>query len=347
MNRYVSAFVEENDGPNSLMIVYYTGHGVWRENDNYLELTASTTPGQKWGFKNEARVNWEKAEEQLRSDDVEGDVLTILDTCYSSNPQFKSGREDTRSFELLSACTYDAPTPAPGPLSFTRALIDGLKDLLQEYKDRPFTTFHLNQRILTNPKRRDYPSQLWFRLKHHERHILLAPLKPEPERLQEASLFKPPRGYLTLRFALNHSSLNREQIDILSRNLTEALGKKHKTTFGLRKIEWIEMKPAPTTPFGRVAAAWHAIALWKKLVHRRREERRRKQIDDVVRLADSTAQSPVLSPTRKRSRDNEEGLPKRKKGLLVIPPSNDSPPSPPVSDSSRVEELNDGDVEIS
>ncbi|KAF2278298.1 uncharacterized protein EI97DRAFT_355512, partial [Westerdykella ornata] len=271
MNRYLSTFVDKHDGPNNLMIVYYTGHGVYREDLKYLELTASVDPSQRRGFKNEARANWNRAEEHLRSDYVEGDVLTILDTCYSSNLQ-KSGKEDTRTFELLSACAFDATTASPGPQSFTRALIDALKELLAEYHDRSFTTFHLNQRILLNPNRRDTPSQLWFRLKHHERHIRLAPLKPRTSQPQRRpSFFNPPGGYLTLRFALRDDSLNREQIEYLTKNLCSAF--RNKALLGLRRIDWLGMKPARTTHFGRAALAMFAVAQWKKVVARRREER--------------------------------------------------------------------------
>ena len=152
------------------MIVYYTGHGVSRENHKGLELTASLNPSQKRGFKNEARADWSRAEKHLASDDVEGDVLTILDTCYSSNPQ-KSGKEDTRIFEMLSACGFDTTTAAPGKYSFTRALIDALKAIILEYPERSFTTFYLNHRINLNPNRRDTLSQLWCRFKIGRAHV--------------------------------------------------------------------------------------------------------------------------------------------------------------------------------
>ena len=40
LNRHLSAFVEANDGPNNLMIVYYTGHGRYQEKGDFLQLTA-------------------------------------------------------------------------------------------------------------------------------------------------------------------------------------------------------------------------------------------------------------------------------------------------------------------
>lgn len=170
LGRHLSAFVEESDGPDNLMIVYYTGHGVYREHGKYLELTATTNYHMNGGINIAAQANWDKAEETLRDDSVDGDVLTILDTCFSSNLT-KSGMQDTRTYELLSACGLDGTTASPGENSFTRALIDSMKELLMEYPDRSFTTSHLNQRIVLHPNRRDTPSVLWDRLRHHERHI--------------------------------------------------------------------------------------------------------------------------------------------------------------------------------
>lgn len=338
MNCYLAVFVEKHDGPNNLLVLYYTGHGVYREDHKHLELTASLNPMVKKGFSKDARLNWNKAEDILRSDDVECDVLTILDTCYSSNLA-KSGKEETRTFELLSACAIDSTTAAPGDNSFTRALIDALKELLEEFHDRPFTTFHLNQRILLDKRRHDTPSQLWFRLQHHERHIRLAPLKPEKDRERKASgLRHPPRGYLTLRFALRDESLNREQIEFLTRNLSKAFN--NKALVGLRRIDWLGLKPARTTHFGRAALAMFAIAQWKKFLNRRREERAsQRRVDEVEFPADMAAEvSPVSSPMRKRTRDGFDDLPEPKREYLVIP----QPPSPPVSNSSRVEDTGGG-----
>ncbi|KAF2001669.1 hypothetical protein P154DRAFT_403416, partial [Amniculicola lignicola CBS 123094] len=272
LHSYLTRFVEKHDGRNNLIIVYYTGHGFYREDQKppYLELSGSTNLVVKKGLSRDARANWNKAEEILRSDDLEGDVLTILDTCYASN-LVKSGKEDTRTFELLSACQFDITTAVPGDQSFTRALIDALEELVAEFADRSFTTFHLNQRILLNPNRRDTPSQLWFRLKHHERHIRLAPLKPEKDRERKPALRHPPRGYLTLRFALRDDSLNREQIEYLTRNLSKAFN--NKALVGLRRIDWLGIKPARSTHFGRAALAMFAVAQWKKFLHKKQEER--------------------------------------------------------------------------
>jgi hypothetical protein len=338
INRHLSAFIEKHDGPNNLLIVYYTGHGVYREDHKHLELTASLNPTVKKGFNGVARCNWNKVEDLLKAEEVESDVLTILDTCYSSNIA-KSGREETRTFELLSACAINATTAAPGENSFTRALIDALNQLLDMFEDRPFTTFHLNQRILLDKRRHDTPSQLWFRLQNHDRHIRLAPLKKIPQR-PSPSLPQPPRGYLTLRFALRDESLNRQQIEYLTMNLSKAFTKK--ALVGLRRIDWLGIKPARTTHFGRAALAMFAISQWKRVVKKKKEERKHRtesqRTIDSVHLPPGlpSDESPGASPTRKRTRDGLDDLPepKRERDHLVVP----QPPSPPVSDSSHMDD---------
>ncbi|KAJ4300761.1 hypothetical protein N0V90_002849 [Kalmusia sp. IMI 367209] len=334
MHRHMSAFVEKYDGPHSLLIVYYTGHGVYREDLKHLELTASQRPAIRRGFSQEARCNWNKIEDILRNDDVEADVLTILDTCYSSN-LVKSGKEETRTFELLSACAINLTTAAPGNNSFTRALIDTLKRLHDQYGEKGFTTFHLNQGISLDRRRHDTPSQLWFRLQHHGRHILLAPLKPQQDREKKARRLHPlPRGFLTLRFALRDESLTQEQIEFLTLQLSKAFN--NKLLVGLSRIDWLGIKPARTTHFGRAALAMFAIAQWKRVVEKSRQARLAQRRLDEVRLPmeSMSDDSPTTSP-RKRSRDSltESPEPGRKRDCLVIT----QPPSPPVSDSSRAE----------
>ena len=327
----MSAFVNKYDGPHNLLIVYYTGHGVYHENEKYLELTArlDLEASRRFGV----RCNWNKVEEILQNDDVESDVLTILDTCYSSNVVQKSGREEIKTFEFLSACAINQPTAAPGTNSFTRALIDTLKELHERFGDKGFTTVHLNQGILLDPRRQDSPSQLWFRMQreHYGRHISLAPLKSKQIHDEKAQRFLRlrPRGFLTLRFALRDEQLTQAQIEFLSRQLSKALN--NKKLLGLSRIDWLGMESAPPTPLGRVALAMLAISQWKKVVEKRRQKRR--PVDQVRLPVDVPTDQPLLPTPRKRSRDslNESPEPERKRDYLVI----SQPPSPPVSDSSR------------
>lgn len=332
LNRHISEFIENHDSGNSLLILYYTGHGRFHEEGKYLELTASINPIMGKGFSKDARANWNKAEEKLRDDAVEGDVLTILDTCYSSNLA-KSGNQDTRKFELMSACGFDQTTAAPGEYSFTRALIDALKGLAAEYVDRPFSTFRLNQCILHDERRHDTPSMLWFRLSN-EQHILLAPLNPAKDHGRtKTGLLHTPRGFLTLRFALRDDFLSREQIESLTKNLSKAFNTKNynrKDLVRLKRIDWLGIKPASITHFERVALVMFVVTQWKKVVLKKREQRETQEVALSVTMDISAPNSP---PSRKRTRDDmDDDIASPKRQYLRI----DQPPSPPVSTSSRV-----------
>lgn len=331
LNTCVTAFAEKHNGPNNLIIIYYTGHGVWREAEEYLQLTAAVTPIKGRGFQKDAHANWNKAEQILKAEEIDADVLTILDTCYSSNIA-KSARQSVRKFELLSACPHDETTSSPGDRSFTRVLIDKLTQLADEYNDKPFSTFHLNSLICMDPRRHDTPSQLWFRLPN-EQNILLAPLQrktDEPPKKKRVQL--EPRGYLTLRLAINNESLTRPQIEYLAEKLSKAFG--NKKLIGLRKIDWIDIKPAKISPFERVALAAYYFTQWKKAVQRTKL----KNVVDSVALDATpmdvdTDRSAVPSP-RKRSRDASMDFPPVKRRATDA----STPPLTPISNLSRSHE---------
>ena len=327
LNRCVSTFAEEHNGPNNLLIIYYTGHGVYREVEKYLQLTACINPGEGKGFYKDAHANWNKAEDILKADDIDADVLTILDTCYASNIA-KSAKQSARKFELLSACPFDQTTAAPGKESFTRALIDNLKDLVREYGEKPFSTFHLNQRICMEKLRLDTPSLLWYRLPN-DQHILLAPLKPKKSSVKQPSaVVRAPRGYLTLRFALRDEELNKEQIEFLTRNLSRAF--ENKRMIGLKRVDWLGIKPAPISYFERATLAVSAVKQWKKLVAKRREKREGIDAMDI----DSVRHPAVPAPSLKRSRDMLDDIPATKRRTT----DDSQPPLSPVSNSSRSHE---------
>lgn len=324
----MSAFIQKHDGPHNLLIVYYTGHGLYREDDKYLELTASLKPMIKRGFSQEARCNWNKIQDILQDDDVESDVLTILDTCYASNLT-KGGREDTRTFELLSACAIDSTTAAPGDNSFTRALIDTLKRLHTQHGEKGFTTFHLNQGVALDKRRHDTPSVLWSLLQHHGRHIHLAPVKPHQDREIKARPLRPlPHGFLMLRFALRDETLTQEQIEFLTLQLSKAFN--NKLLVGLSRIDWLGIKPARIAHFGRAALAMSAVKKWRKVVDKSREKRR--TLDNVALPVHATADEPPLVTQRKRSRESldDSPRPERKRDCIASA----QPPTPPVFSSS-------------
>lgn len=340
LNSHVSDFIRDNDGRRNLLILYYTGHGIFHDEKKCLELTASRNPSV--GDSNHiTRCNWNKVEEKLKDEEVEGDVLTILDTCYSSN-LVKSSRADMKKFELLSACSIDQTTASPGEYSFTRALIDALGELLQEYGDRPFSTDSLNQRILVDKRRSDTPSHVWSRVEctqNTESHIFLAPLKTDIEKaraLQESTYKLSPNGHLTLRFGLRDSVLSKDQIECMVRTLAKAF--QNKPLVGLKTIEWLGIKPAPPRRnFEHIALVMFVITQWKKFTIRKKEEKWESQ-KLSQRANGETSSSEMMeidsaSSPQKRAYEGDEAMPDAKKRHLEV----SQPLSPPVSDSSRAD----------
>jgi hypothetical protein len=279
LNQRVTRFVESSDSPNNLLIVYYSGHGVYMDLENYLQMRASMTRGYGSDLIQDAHANWNKVEEILRSEDVEADVLAIMDTCYSSDltqrrpiasyPAPGAVRSDqSRLFEVMSACGIDETTASPGPYSFTRALIDSLKIHLAENGDNPISTYQLVQRM--NMKSRlDTSSHFWPRVPDN-RHILLKPIKSA--QVQRYEKFRARvGGRLTLDFDLRDRYLNREQIEFLARALGTAVG--NKRLVGLRSINWVGIAPVQQSPADNVALAKRTATTWKAIVAKKREQR--------------------------------------------------------------------------
>lgn len=279
-----------------------------------------------------ARCSWDTAELQLRSEDLEADTLTILDCCFASNLP-KSAIEITRTYELLSACGIDQTTSSPGDNSFTRALIDSLKELLYKFGGNAFTTYNLCQTICQQEARRDTPAFLWNRLEHHNRHILLSPLSRPISQQGPAKPFlihPMTGGYLTLRFALGHEYLNDTQIKYLAHNLKSVFTKDSKVA--VRRIDWMGIKkPVFSTTFRSAALVFRFIFKWKLLVARRRKNRAAASSGahqvTVARkrsYTDSSSNLPDTPQSEKTTTD--EGHPHKKSNIGV------SPLTPPVYD---------------
>ncbi|CAO2652883.1 Nn.00g022940.m01.CDS01 [Neocucurbitaria sp. VM-36] len=175
LNLAIMQHIEEHDGPNNLLIVYYTGHGRLEGppgGEQRLELSATASARITQKDRYPATAFWHDAESPLLNS-AEADVLAILDCCFASHAQ-KGYVDDRRTYELLAASPMNQTTRAPGPESFTTALTKSLKGLLAEYKNHNFTTIKLCEKMNMH---RNPPSMLWDRLHKHERHVQLAPLE--------------------------------------------------------------------------------------------------------------------------------------------------------------------------
>lgn len=329
LDNHISNFLLEHDGPHSLLIVYYTGHGLFHDDRAFLELTACNNLRVCRGFSGDAKANWNKVEEKLRDEEVEGDVLTILDTCYASNLVKASGNQASKKFELMAASAIDETTSSPGEYSFTRALIDGLKTLLDAHAE-PISTFRIIQSINLNKKRRDTPAHVWARNHHNDAHIFLAPQRPSD--LSHPSSFRAATGgYLTLRFGLRDARLNKEQIEYMTKTLSNALF--NKALIGLRKVEWLDMRAAPEmrSHFDRVALVVYAVTQWRKIVRERKVERERKGM--VVEFSSQEMDGAMTKQKQmKRKHGDVDDRDAKRQYLDAV-----QAPSPPVSDSSHIE----------
>lgn len=154
----------------------------------------------------------------------------------------KGWAEDHRVYELIAASPKDFPTPAPGENSFTRRLIDALRELLEEHKGGCFPTDKLVDRINKNNqtphKGPKLPAVLHDCLqKFSGRHIELARVDNKVAELKQELLDQQPveMAHLDLRFSLQKPVLKREQIEALAPKLQAAF---QKANIHLCRIDW-------------------------------------------------------------------------------------------------------------
>ncbi|KAI4595699.1 Phosphatidylinositol-4-phosphate 5-kinase [Pestalotiopsis sp. 9143b] len=174
VHRHLSQFVYDNDDGNTLLIIYYAGHGRPGKDPGGLHLTGSTSLPSS-GSSKPHEVVWNSAEVMIK--DTKADVLVIFDCCYAGELERSvRGPLPRRAFEFLAATSANSTTPKPGRRSFTSALIHSLKGLVQQGS---FSTQELVRRIKSAP---DFPEEQWPRLHERqasERKIMLSALTQE------------------------------------------------------------------------------------------------------------------------------------------------------------------------
>ncbi|KAE9962787.1 hypothetical protein BLS_010016 [Venturia inaequalis] len=165
---FLAKFVMDHDEKNTLLIVYYAGHG-WAPPDEHDEMLLN-------GQQNNATsrvdyVKWHDAEATLARAD--GDVFAIFDCCNAGRVcQYRGAPV---RFEILGACSADQVTEIPGEASFTRALIWALKKLRLK-TDCTFPTSELQRTIKDAPKfPKDQQPPLAHRYAASPDHIIIAP----------------------------------------------------------------------------------------------------------------------------------------------------------------------------
>ncbi|KAF2475654.1 uncharacterized protein BDR25DRAFT_253097 [Lindgomyces ingoldianus] len=315
--------IRKHDGPNNLLIIYYTGHGqvIVDHDESRLELSATHNAEQRKGAYIPTAF-WDKAEAPLKEDAV-GDVLSILDCCFASSAALKNRAEEFRTYQLLAASAVESPTNEPGKNSFTTALIDSLEELLDEYKKECFPVTKLVEKI--NMKRTRSPALIWDRLRRYKRNVNLAPLDPKPTQERERSFQggDPERSSLSLRLSLTANDLTKKQIESLAEHLPHAC---RKSKVPIRQIDWVKMETTrrPSRSFRGVVAAISAGYRFQRM----------SGMGNIGKeQPDGSLMSPV-SLRRKRERGSGSSLSRSKRHasssdgtLLSTPPTPISPRS--------------------
>lgn len=191
-------------------------------------------------------------------------------------------------------------TRAPGPESFTTALIKSLEGLLTEYKEKNFPTTKLMEKI--NMKR-DPPSMLWDRLHKHERHVQLAPLtKDKDSSMEKEKRFSErpaEEAWVKLRFSLPKPLLKQSQIEDLARELPAAF--ERAKIKGLRRIDWLKMEMMePNSPrsLSLSGVTTSAVAISRMRSRSRSRTSLRSNSDQVDQISPTDKQPELrLEPT--------------------------------------------------
>jgi hypothetical protein len=119
----------------TLLIVYYTGHGSIRDNACYWHPTAGAASGinrrDPSSRQTGPTVEWSKIQENFEHVNKQ-DVLFILDCCYAGSAAMHKGSGQSTK-ELLAACGSEEETEA-GDGSFTLRLVGCMRRMVQTEK---------------------------------------------------------------------------------------------------------------------------------------------------------------------------------------------------------------------
>ncbi|KAI4142043.1 MAG: hypothetical protein LQ341_003332 [Variospora aurantia] len=247
VNAQVAIFVDKHDGPNSLLIVYYAGHGKPGEYFGHLEQTSPNDPRDA-RKKARNKVVWNKTEELLRP--AEADVLEIFDC----------------RFEYLAATKGQKTTAVPGPKSFTSALIFALEALREQKPKGRFTTDELLRKIKNDAP--DFPKDQTPELSDRDHktlsggRIMLHPLQPDSAEDDKSYETSPSeladRHIVTLHFDFGGNPSGKN-LETLGRNFNEIF---ERNTLGVQRVRWGGVR---VSAFARATRRFSAASRRRKL----------------------------------------------------------------------------------
>ncbi|KAL2064192.1 hypothetical protein VTL71DRAFT_4686 [Oculimacula yallundae] len=268
VNLILSKFVSDHGDPDTLLIVYYAGHGKPGESDKGLNLACKQSLNPDVNNKLHEIV-WDSAEHIIRA--TLSDVLVIFDCCHAGQLEknTRSGYR-RRAFEFLAATSAKSTTRKPGPNSFTTALIWALK-ALSEGENKSFSTQELLTNILNAP---NFPVDQSPRLSEREppclRRIVLAPWSAEvttPESIIKVPYDKgDKKNYLSLCFVFNEP-ITQALVENLARDLRRLMGS---ADFNASTILWEGMNTSGLPSFEGSAAAFFAHKWLRNTIKRPR-----------------------------------------------------------------------------
>lgn len=265
---------------------------------NLLFTSAPDSHEKKTG-EHHATAFWYKAEAPLLDEDLDADVLTIFDCCFASNGH-KGGQDSRRIYDLLAACPKGDTTPAPGPNSFTRRLINTLDRLLDENSDQRILTTRLLEEL--NKKSRTQ-AELHDRLyKEDGRHVQLRPINGQSKQKtkQDAKAFNAKASEeagIKLRFSLQERDMPKEKIELWAQELIKACD-----TAGVpvRRIDWIKMEERHPKQMFR-----HAVKAVRRMNRRRSIEFDDEETTETKPALKKRLRSNSLSPSMAKRRLKE------------------------------------------
>ncbi|CZR67057.1 uncharacterized protein PAC_16956 [Phialocephala subalpina] len=134
----ILSFLEE-DGPETLFVVYYAGHARLSHRSSEPPIWSATD-------KPDSPTLPSGGVQQL-FEEAESDVLLLYDTCHSSHPAVNVGGQGVT--EVIAACGFETQAPAVGAHSFTNALI---RELEEAFNGPPISVAELHGRVIGSLK---------------------------------------------------------------------------------------------------------------------------------------------------------------------------------------------------
>ncbi|KAF4636285.1 hypothetical protein G7Y89_g1792 [Cudoniella acicularis] len=216
-NLLLAKFVHDYDAHDTLLIVYYAGHGRPGRARGIVVLEPSKSLDDVEGSELH-EVVWNSAEAIINS--TQGDVLVIFDCCHAGElDQNVRSNVGVRAFEFMAATSANSTTRQPGKNSFTTALIWALKELADT--GERFLTQEVITAIMRAPNfPKDQSPRLIDRGRACIRKIALTPLNASNESVSSNAQEEIPEGGfredLSIRFVFSKSVSEKMVRDLAS-----------------------------------------------------------------------------------------------------------------------------------